>query len=180
MSNVGSGTGHYLEVVRFGEWERVEVTPGDVITFPQGLVGMGDRRRFALLDDPRIAPCRWLQSIDDPALAFVVVEPRLVVPDYEAGVSGDDAQQLELRDARDGDLWAIVTVDADPARSTVNLLAPVVVNPQQRLGRQIILDGSGYSLRHPVAAVEGGANGEHGEHGESDMAAAPHPAASRR
>ncbi len=142
-----------LEVLRFGRRETIDVGRDEVVTFPQGLVGMEALRRFAILDDTRLAPCRWLQSLDDPDLAFVVVDPHLIVSDYLASISGDEALQLELEDVADADLLAIVTVRPDPAASTVNLLAPLVINRRRRLGKQVILNESGYALRHPLAAA---------------------------
>jgi flagellar assembly factor FliW len=146
-----------LEVLRFGHRETIEVGAEEVVTFPQGLVGMEALRRFAVLDDARLAPCRWLQSLDDLDLAFVVVDPHLIMADYLAGISGDEALQLELEDVDDADLLAIVTVRPDPAASTVNLLAPLVINRRRRLGKQVILNESGYALRHPLAAASGAA-----------------------
>lgn len=140
-----------LEVVRFGQREPAHFRDEEVLTFPRGLVGMEGLRRFALLEDERIAPCHWLQSLDQPDLVFTVVEPQLVVPEYNAEVPDEDAQQVELESASGARLWAIVTIDGDPARSTINLLAPVVINTQRRLGKQVILEGSGYAVRHPLS-----------------------------
>ena len=158
----------HLEVVRFGQIEPLTVTPRQVLTFPQGMVGMDDLHRFALVDDDRIAPCRWLQSLDDPTLVFVVVDPHLVDPDYNASVPEEDAAALDLERAEDASLWVIVTVQPDPADSTVNLLAPVVINRKRRRGIQVILRDSHYSIRQPVGSppsprsldvVNGAANG---------------------
>ena len=149
MPQTGGKTAH-LEVVRFGETESLEVPRQRVLTFPRGLVGMEHLHAFALLEDERIAPCRWLQSLEDPALAFVVVDPHLVDPEYEAHVPEDEAGELKLQAAGDATLWVLVTVHTDPAQSTVNLLAPVVVNRRRRLGMQVILHESAYSLRHPI------------------------------
>ncbi len=147
-----TGKTTHLEVVRFGEAETLDVPARRVLTFPQGLVGMEHLRAFALLDDDRIAPCRWLQSIDEPSLAFVVVDPRLVDTSYEAHVPEEDAAALKLDSAADAELWTLVTVHTDPAQSTVNLLAPVVINRRRRLGMQVILHESTYSLRHPIGS----------------------------
>ena len=142
----------HLEVIRFGQREPLRVAANQVITFLRGLVGMDALRRLVLVDDERIAPCRWLQSLDDPSLAFVVVDPHLVEPDYAAHVPPDDAALLHLEHPEDGELWALVTVQAEAARSTVNLLAPVVINRRARLGMQVILHDSAYSLRQPIGS----------------------------
>jgi flagellar assembly factor FliW len=140
----------HLQVVRFGQTEALDVTNADVVTFEQGLVGMEHLRQFAVVADGRLAPCAWLQSIEEPALAFVVIAPTLLLPEYAAEISGDDAYQLELEDPDDADIWSIVTIVGDPRNSTVNLLAPVIVNRKRGLGKQVILSDARYSLRHPL------------------------------
>ena len=139
-----------LDVVRFGQEERLEIAPDQVLTIPEGLVGIDGYDQYAIVEDWRIAPCRWLQSLDDPALAFVVVDPHLLDEDYGAEIGGEEARELRIEDPGQADLWAIVTINEDPRHSTANLLAPVVVNRQKQLGKQAILNDSHYSLHHPL------------------------------
>jgi flagellar assembly factor FliW len=140
----GSARGTSFTVQRFGAAETIHVAPSDVIEFPDGLIGMESLRRFALLVDPRIEPCRWLQSLDRSDLSFVVVDPRVVAPDYAL-----TAESLSGAD----ELLVIMTIHADPERSTANLLAPVVVDRAARTGRQVIQHESGYDVRHPITHV---------------------------
>ncbi|HEU5317863.1 MAG TPA: flagellar assembly protein FliW [Chloroflexota bacterium] len=133
-----------LTVQRFGAAETLHVDSEDVITFPAGLIGMESLRRFALLSDPRIDPCRWLQSLDDPDVSFVVVDPRVIDPSYSV-----DFDQGELVDS--SEVLAIMTIHVDPKRSTANLLAPVLVDLAARTGRQVVRHESGYDVRHPIA-----------------------------
>lgn len=147
----------HLSVVRFGQEESLEIEAGAVVTFPQGLVGMDALRRFTVIEDRRIAPCQWLQSLDDPSLAFLIVNPDLIVGRYQADISGEDAGLLEVEDLADADVLTIVTVHPDPSQSTVNLLAPVVINRKSRLGKQLILPEGRYSVRHPLMARSGSA-----------------------
>ena len=137
----GEGT-HSIEVTRFGQSEALAVSPEAVITFPQGVVGLDHLRRFALVEDARVTPCRWLQSLDEPEIAFVVVDPRLVEPDYDP----------QLSDVSHAVLLAIITLSPVPQQSTVNLLAPIVIDTKARQGRQVVLHESGYSLRHPIGS----------------------------
>jgi flagellar assembly factor FliW len=142
-----------IEVIRFGQQELLEVEASTELTFPQGIVGMSELRRFALVEDERIAPCSWLQSLEEPGLAFIVVNPDLLVPDYNPEIGREEARQLQLARAAEADVWAIVTVRPDPTETTLNLLAPVIINRQARLGRQVILDDDRYSIRHPVVGA---------------------------
>lgn len=143
----------HLQVVRFGQTEGLDVANSDVVTFEQGLVGMEHLRQFTVVADQRLAPCAWLQSLEDPSLAFVVIAPTMIQPDYAAEIGGDDAYQLELEDPDDADIWSIVTIVGDPRLSTVNLLAPVIVNRKRGVGKQVILSDARYSLRHPLLST---------------------------
>ena len=94
-----------------------------------------------------------MQSLEDPSLAVVVIAPTMIQPDYAAEIGGDDAYQLELEDPDDADIWSIVTIVGDPRLSTVNLLAPVIVNRKRGIGKQVILSDARYSLRHPLLST---------------------------
>ena len=128
---------HSLDVQRFGQSEPLEVRASEVITFPKGLVGLEHLSQFVLVEDERVVPCRWLQSLEEPALAFLVVDPGLVHPAYDPDLPA-------------GERWVIITLRQQPEASTANLLAPVVIDPQSRTGQQLVLHESGFSLRHPI------------------------------
>ena len=100
-------------------------------------MGLEHLRRFVLVEDERVVPCRWLQSLEEPALAFLVVDPQLVDPTYDP-------------DLPSGERWVIITLRQQPDASTANLLAPVLLDTQARTGRQVVLHESGLSLRHPI------------------------------
>lgn len=140
-----------LPVSRFGQREEIEVAEDAILVFEHGIVGMAHLHRFALIEDQRIEPCHWLQSVDDPDLAFVVVDPEHVLPGYAVMLSEEDAADLGLTDAAEAETWVILTIHSDPAQSTANLLAPIVVNRPRRYGKQVILNDSGYSLRQPLS-----------------------------
>lgn len=142
--------GTTLHVVRFGAAETLTVEDGQDISFAHGLVGMPHLRRFALLEDERIVPCRWLQSLDDPSVAFLVVDPLVLDASYRLELGEDDLTSLSLAAGEEADAWALITVRPEPEQTTANLLAPVVVNPRARLGAQLVMHESGYSLRHAL------------------------------
>lgn len=122
---------------RFGE---LTVDPGDVIEFPDGLVG------FAMVTRAVAVPVNddglfwWLQAVDDPALAFLAVVPWAFFADYEPVLPADVQDRLGIDDADDALVYCLVTIHDDPRRFTANLLGPVVVNRRRRVGRQVVLD----------------------------------------
>lgn len=132
---------------RFGD---LTVEESAVYAFPEGLPGFAAIRRFALCSPPPVAPFQWLQALDVGPLAFVVCDPRLFFPDYRVGVRATDLDPIRLADVAQGRVLVIVTVRREPEPFTANLLGPLVLNPQERLGRQIVLSESGYSTRQPL------------------------------
>ena len=57
-----------VRTTRFGE---VEIDPTRLLVFPHGLLGFARFRTFALLQPDDRGVFYWLQSIEDPELAFV-------------------------------------------------------------------------------------------------------------
>ncbi len=142
-----------IETTRFG---ALPVDENRVITFPEGLPGFEGCRRFTLVPHPapdggQPSPFEWLQSLDDGSLAFLAMDPRVVFPHYEPSLPSSELDGLSLgRGARgEAQLYALLTVPkGDPCGITANLMAPVVINAQARLAKQIVSNSDEYGLRH--------------------------------
>jgi flagellar assembly factor FliW len=133
---------------RFGEFT---VPTETVITIPSGIIGFPHTSRFVMLDHKH--PFSWLHSIEDPNLAFVVVDG------FEFGQQFDVKPPIGDKDTdlKADDEYAIliiVTVRSDPRLTTANLKAPVFVNMRNRRGVQIIIDDPRYSTRFPLWTEE--------------------------
>ncbi len=137
-----------VETEAFG---AVDVAERDIITFAQGILGFPDYTDYVLLPQRETA-FAFLQSIEEPSLRFVVIMPELVRPDYTCSLSEAQAQELAIQSAADAEVFAIVTVPDDVTAMTVNLQAPVIVNPRHRLGKQIVLMDGDYHTRHNILA----------------------------
>lgn len=85
-------------------------------------------------------------------MAFVLMDPLLLIPDYVLNIPPEDRALLAIEASGNGvQAWAVVTIGRqEPPEITANLLAPLVVNPGARLGKQIVLLDSPYAIRHPV------------------------------
>ena len=137
-----------IESPRFG---TVEVDAAAVIHFETGLAGFPDCSRFVVLDHDRDTPLRWLQSIDEPALAFVVVEPEQVLPRYEVDVPGPVMKQIGWdAEVTAADVAVMVILNCDASELTANLRAPILVNVRTRSAFQLILDDPSIPIRHPI------------------------------
>jgi flagellar assembly factor FliW len=133
---------------RFGEFDA---DPADVLSFPQGLPGFEQCRQFILLSAEDLHPLQCLHAVSGPSASFLAIDPRMVLPRYRCVLR--DADRARLGASADTPLvWlGLVAIDENGAAS-VNLRAPVVINPQRMLGFQFVPDDSLYPLRHPVAA----------------------------
>ena len=136
-----------VETSRFG---TIEVDPDSIITFTQPILGFQEYRRFVLLPGPSVF-LRWLQSTDSGDLAFILLEPRTVVPDYRVELTEDDLTELAATAVADLEVFTLVVVPQDPSRIRTNLKAPVLINLKHRLGKQVILDHTDYPIQHFLA-----------------------------
>ena len=136
-----------IDTTRFGP---VEIDPEAIITLPKGLIGFPTAKRFALLEYKPGHPFRWLQSLDDPSLAFLVMDPLGFFPDYEVELTDEDARSLKLKDPKDALVLTTISVRQSPLTLTTNLLGPVVIGLKTRKAMQVVLDADRYSTRHPL------------------------------
>ena len=141
-----------VDTTRFGQLESVEVPEQALLRLPRGLYGFEAHRDFALIEEARYLPFRWLQALDDPCLRFVLLPPAVIDPGYAPELSSADLELLELEPGERHEMYAIVVGPRDLRAMTANLKAPLVINPRRRLALQVILSDERYSLRHPVAA----------------------------
>ncbi len=135
-----------IETERFG---KVETPLEQVYTFPEGLPGFPTCKRFALMRRGN-GPMWWLQSCDNPRLAFVVADPRRFLPGYRVMATREDVSPIGLESPDDSMVLVILNVPADPSRTTANLRGPLVLNTERRLARQLVLQDDFWPLRYSV------------------------------
>ena len=124
------------------------------VRLPMGLLGFEQIKDYVLLANPAEAPFAWLQVEDNASLAFIVVDPFLVMPDYKPDIPQADVEFLGLREASDAILLNIVTLHG-PNRATLNLKGPIVINRHTHFGKQVIIaNASDYSVQHALSVTE--------------------------
>jgi len=128
----------------------VDVPDEQIISFPEGLPGFRQARRFCLLAVKEGSRFELLQSVDKADLAFVVMDPRLADPDYPVDDLAASAQRVGIEAGESLAVLSIVSVPPAPALPSLNMLAPVVVGETSRVGVQVVLHGSKYNVRHPL------------------------------
>ncbi|BCS86817.1 flagellar assembly protein FliW [Pseudodesulfovibrio sediminis] len=138
-------------MTRLGERE---VSSDGIIYFPRGLVGLEDKREFALLsvkDDD--SPFLLLQCVTDPGLGLLVADPYAFIESYDVKIENADRKVLKVENIRQVAVLVTVTIPRDkPEDTTLNLQGPIVINTEARIGLQIPQTEAGYPTHfHPIA-----------------------------
>ena len=118
----------------------------NAVSFPDGIPGFEACRRFVLLSADSLAPLQRIESIEGPPAAFLGIDPRLLLDGYRCKLTETDLRAL----GADGDstlLWFAIISEVDGVLSA-NLRAPIVINPQRMIGRQVLPDDGLYPIRH--------------------------------
>jgi flagellar assembly factor FliW len=121
-----------------------------VISFPDGLPGFESCRRFMLVSSDDCAPFQVLRAIDPPHPSFVAIHPSLVLSRYRTSLSQADCIRLQ---AADGDalVWLGIVMLGSDGTASVNLRAPIVINPRAMIGFQVMPHECLYPLRHRLS-----------------------------
>jgi flagellar assembly factor FliW len=122
----------------------IDVSPDAVLTFPAGMPGFDSHQRFTLIHDPVTkgdAPASYtLQSLDDPMVAFQIVEPGAFGFHYELEISDEETALLKID--RPEDVVVMLCLfrrDESPAQIEANMRAPILINVASRLGMQKVI-----------------------------------------
>lgn len=136
----------------------IEYGDEDLVIVRHGMIGFPSLERFLIVQHRAGSPFRWLLSVDDPMTAFLITDPVLFVPEYSPEVSEAQVSEIGL-DAMSAHLvYTVVNIPkGQPEEMTLNLAGPVVINPANMLGKQLVLEDAKYSLRHKVVRTPVGA-----------------------
>ncbi|MBP1744171.1 MAG: flagellar assembly protein FliW [Firmicutes bacterium] len=138
---------------------EVEIDEKMIMDFPEGIPGFEDSRRYVLLDIPENDVFRILQNADDEHISFIVTDPWVFFEDYDFDIPDEELAKINIKKEEQLSVMNIVTLSDEFENSTVNLLAPVVVNKDDRAGKQYVLNSGKYTTKHPLfTKAEGEAN----------------------
>jgi len=122
------------------------------VRFAAPLLGLEHLSRFALVELDPDSPLLSLESLEDAAVRLLVLDPAVVVEGYAPVLDGVSRAAVGLAPGEEGQLFVVVSPGASLVESTINLLAPILVNPATGTAAQVVLTGSTYPLRQPLAA----------------------------
>jgi len=125
----------------------LQVEPGQMVRFPEGLLGFPDNREFVLVPAERVGTY-WLQSTEHASLIFLAIDPFLHFHDYVVELPEIEVRALGAEDQADVAILAIVTLpgsEGDPA--TANLQGPLALNLARHTARQVVLRDASFGVR---------------------------------
>ena len=135
-----------LETAHFGV---INIEEEDVIYFPEGIPGFENSKKYALIgNDAGTSVFFWLQSVDVPELCFVVTDPFMVYDGYGVDVDDADVELLKIADTNKVLTLTIVIIPENINEIRVNLKAPILINMDQKIGKQIIQHNDNLPIRH--------------------------------
>lgn len=140
-----------LETRYFG---KIEIDKSEIILFPQGIPGFLEEKQYILLSLDNDSPFFVLQSTITPGLAFITMNPWDIIDDYEFVINESIEKLLQIKDHEDVLIQVIGNIKENLNDMTVNLSAPLVINYKKKLGKQVILDDTRYSVKCPVFPSE--------------------------
>ncbi len=134
-------------IIETGRFGKLTVGEEELIAFPLGIFGFPDLKKFCLVDTGDDTLILWLQSCDQPNVAFPVLEPKIFKPDYAVRLSGVELRELQLENVNSSVVFSILTIPDNVTEMTANLKAPIVVNLKNQIGRQVVLQENEYSIK---------------------------------
>lgn len=132
----------------FGE---IEISDERIITFTSGIMGFEEYSKYTLIYDSEKSKSSimWLQSLDEPTLAFTVIDPMKIVEGYNPVVEDELLTPLgEVKGEEDYFLLSVLTVPSDITKMTANLKAPIVINTNTNKACQLIVNNDEYVVRY--------------------------------
>ena len=132
-----------LSTSNFG---NLSIEKENIITFEQGLLGFEELKQFAIIAVEECLPFEWLVSLEDPMVAFPILNPTFFFSDYKPSLSKDDLVLLDIKKEKDVEMFCIVTLGKKPEDVTLNLKGPILINMKNKMGKQVVLIEDYYSL----------------------------------
>ncbi len=141
-----------INTTRFGE---IEVSEKFVFDFSDPIIGYENERKYALVEHKENSAFRWLQSVNSPEIAFAITVPGFFGIDYSFELPETTQDVLGIKEAEDILSFNIVVIPREnPRKSTVNLLAPIIINIKNNKAGQIILNSNNFSVDYPLFEKE--------------------------
>ena len=132
---------------------ETEITVSEAVTFPDGIPGFESCRSWVVMAAESATPLRRLHALDGADASFLAIDPRAVLENYRCDLGASDRRRLGAGDD-DALLWLAIVMMEPSGALTVNLRAPIVINPRTMTGQQVLPHNCLYPLRHVLVDAE--------------------------
>ena len=131
----------------------IDIADDKIIKMEKGMIGFPNLTNFALIFDEekkdKAFKIMWLQSMDDGAVAFPVIDPVHFIEDYNPSVNDEIIAPLGEFNEDNAYLLVTVTVPKNVEDFSVNLKAPIVINLDTNKGAQVITEDD-YPVKYKI------------------------------
>ncbi len=134
-----------VQSLRLGD---IEVSDDKIITMERPVLGFEKFKKFCLIEVDELKPFLWLQSIDEPEISFLVVNPRLFITDYKIEINSKEIAELKIDDVTSVETYVVVTLAEIPEDITANMQGPILINTENNLGKQLVLVNTDYNVKY--------------------------------
>lgn len=133
------------------EMGEIEVAEDKIINFVQGPLAFEEFTKFFIMDpEENDFPFKLLQSMEDKALGFILTDPFIFKTDYDFEVPEDILKELEIEKPEDIMVYVLLVIPDKVEDISANLLAPIIINAEKRIAKQIILDDTDYEIKYRI------------------------------
>lgn len=129
--------------------KTISVNDDHILHFPEGLFGFELYHNYAVYDS-EYPPFVWMQSIEEPNLAFLIVDPFLICEDYELDVDDKSLAKIGIKSPADVFVMSIVTIPQGDSPVTANLQGPLIINKNTKECLQVILNSTKWTTKHDI------------------------------
>lgn len=134
-----------------GYYGEIEYDLSDLIVVTDGFFGFPELKQFLPLRlDEDNDSLLLIQSVENSQVAFVVIAPTILCPDYSPVLTEEDLAALDTEDCNELSYYAVCVIKNDYLEDTVNLKCPLAINPKTKAARQVILENTDYGYRHKL------------------------------
>ncbi len=136
-----------ITTLRFGE---LDIPDDKIIQMAKPVLGFEQLKKFCIIEGEDFEPFLWFQSVEEPSVAFIIVNPIFFSPDYHIEVNPKEIEELDVADVKTVETYVIVSIPPDPKKMSINLQGPILINTKTKLAKQLILVNSKYKVNYYV------------------------------
>ncbi len=137
-----------IDSQRFGS---LEIPDDKIFTMERPVLGFERLKSFCLVEMNELAPFLWMQSTEDPRVAFLVMNPVCFFPDYRIEINSQEIAELEVTNPATVETYVILTILKATKDFSANLQGPILINTENNKAKQLVLVNSGYKVQHSIS-----------------------------